>query len=202
MPLAETIPVTPPELPDHSSGSDFVFLAVEGLPSAAHREAERTEKLLNLLTKSQKCNLLLVGFVGRKLFGELFVEISRKHPNVRIPTERQGKVTGRKIASNGNHRGLYGSISTPCAQCRADEECSVTIWQQMGSVSPLRAEIQSGSVDQDLWDANGHTLQRGWGWKPCLVQGPGGRRWEGGVLRAPCCHGWNIAGAQRVQLPL
>lgn len=74
--MAETIPVTPPELPDHSSGSDFVFLAMERLPSAAHREAERTEKLLNLLTKSQKCNLLLVGFVGRNCLGNYLFKLT------------------------------------------------------------------------------------------------------------------------------
>lgn len=142
--MAETIPVTPPELPAHSSGSDFVFLAMEGLPSAAHGEAERTEKLLNLLTKSHKSSLLLVGSVGRKLLGELLGEMNSKHPDVRMARESHRE---KKIASNGNPREVCGSISTPCAQCRADEECSVTIWQQMEVGSPVWAEIQSGFQD-------------------------------------------------------
>lgn len=75
---------------------------------------------------------------------------------MRILTE--GKVTGRKRASNGNHRGFYGSISIPCAQCRADEQCSVTIWQQMelGTLPEQKARLEV-RMQGDVWAGSGHT---------------------------------------------
>lgn len=70
--MAEAIPVTPPELPDHSSGSDFVFLAMERLPSAAHREAE-DRKAVKSADKVTEVQPAPGGFCGQKLLGELFV---------------------------------------------------------------------------------------------------------------------------------
>lgn len=38
-------------------------------------EAEGKEKLLNVLTKSQKCSVLLVGFVGRSSLGNYLFKL-------------------------------------------------------------------------------------------------------------------------------
>lgn len=79
--MAETIPVTPPELPDHSSGSDFVFFGHGRIAISCPQGSREDRKAVKSADKVTEVQPAPGGFCGQEnCSGELFVEMNGKHP--------------------------------------------------------------------------------------------------------------------------